>query len=364
MSLDIVITDGSGSNGSAKTHKRDGESGLVVYTKDRYVPKPKSLLFLNETYGQAMNQDGGFSGTPVEVHDGLDNTYWTGSNISGTKVTFNSTDRFNNGAQSVKVDNPSSNDVWQFDKGSTQDLTGYVAITMAINIDKDWGVGDSVSIYGWDTNTNSIVGTSVLLEDYMEEFDFDVWQNLVIPLEDMGLLGDTIYAFRMEQVSTEGKGPKFYTDDFQIEQLGDPIEYRTNHTVDIDHHIESIIITLVDAIAGTLVNGAGMLPLSYNQLLGVSALSNGVQIRSVKGGVVQFSATLTRLIDFLGVGFEITNAGSDGTNTFITLKQDFPTPLVLSGSPEFNYVSITIQDDLTGLLEFSAKSRGVDINGD
>ena len=168
------------------TDGRDGESSMIVYTIPREQPIPKILPFLNDTFGSAMNQAVGFEGTPVNIHNGTDSELWIGSEISGTSVDFDSTNRSFSGTMSVRANSPDVGDVWQFAKGSDQDLSGKSALTGEININRRWNAGDSVAVYGWDTGTGLIVGNQVFIENYIDETSFDVWMNMVIPLSDMG----------------------------------------------------------------------------------------------------------------------------------------------------------------------------------
>tara|TARA_R100001244_G_scaffold43202_2_gene38783 strand:- start:1255 stop:2373 length:1119 start_codon:yes stop_codon:yes gene_type:complete len=341
---------------------RFGESSLIVYTIPREEPVPLILPFLNDANGNAMNQNAAFGGTPVEVHNGTDTAEWTGSNITGGKVTFNSAFTGTGwppaGTKSVKVDKAAVGDVWQFAKGSSQDLTSYTAITMKIWIDKDWKANDSISIYGFD---GGVVGNEVFLEDYMDEFNFKETMSISIPLSDMGLASASIDSIRMEQISKEGKAPKFYLDTIQIEETGGGLEYRVTHDPATKYCVNKFVVTITDLLAGTLANGAGMIPLSYDQILGLPELSNGILLRSFIDGDVSFSGTFRKISDFTAVGFMITNAMSDGTNTSITLEQSFPDPLIIRGSTDLNFISMTVNDDLSGLLQLSALLRGSEV---
>ena len=341
---------------------RSGQPGMTVYTRLRDNPESKFLPFLNSDFGAALNQNGSFGGTPIGIHDGTDTVEWTGSNIIGTKATFDSTDTGTGwppvGTKSVKIDNPNAGDVWEFDKGSNQALTGYTAITMKIYIDKDWTLGDSVSIYGWD---GAIVGNKVLLEDYISEFDFDVAQTASIPLSDFGLVGGTITGLRMQQESKNGKAALLYIDEIQIEETGEPISFRVTHTGNTVYQADKLIITFIDAYAGTLVSGAGMIPISYDKILNLNTLTTGFTLTRVSDGEIKFQGNITNIGDMISLGFDITNAGSDGTNSFISLSQDFKNPLTIEGSPQLNFIAITINDNMTGLLKFTAAFRGSEI---
>lgn len=79
-------------------HQRDGRvvaetlPGAVVYQERLLQFNPEVHPFLNDDFGINMNQNISFGGTPVGIHNGIDSTLWTGSNIAGASVTFNQDD--------------------------------------------------------------------------------------------------------------------------------------------------------------------------------------------------------------------------------------------------------------------------------
>ena len=367
MSIPVTVEtkdqDGQEVKASAfnpKKEGREGDPGQLVYTQPRIEPFPTLLPFINGTYGNSMNQDAAAGGTPIEVHNGTDSVLWTGSNVTGGKVTFDSTDTGTGwppaGTKSVKIDNPAANDVWQFAKGSTQDLTGYNSISMKVYIDKDWTAGDSVSIFG--TVGGVLVGNTVLVEDYIDEFLFDEVQTFSVSLADMGLFGLTIDAFRMMQVSTQGKAAKWYIDTFDIQETGIGIEFKTFHDSTDIYLAESIVVNIQDTISGTLADGAGITPFAPNKILGLNELTTGIGIKIVSNGVVKFAGLVTTISDLMTIGFITTNSYSDGTNSNITLQLDFSETLILRRTNNLDYVSVTVNDDLTGLTRFTATLRG------
>ena len=330
------------------------DHGLLVLTHPLVELDAEAGPLLNDTYGNAMNQNGAFSGTALPINDGGDTALWTAQNVIGTKLTASSSDRSVTG-NSIKIDNPSINDVWEIDKGSNQALTGYVALTMEVNIDKDWTSGDSVEVYGWDGSAE--VGARVRLEDYMDETIFGVWHSVSIPLSDMGLTGETIQSIRMTQAGRTGKAARFYIDDMQLEETGEDILFK----VSAPHRktrllVNSLLITIVDNSTTTVTDGT-MPGLSYDKILGLSTLPVGFQIASVVGGEIVFQLTVHCLADLLGTGFEIKSGISDGVNTAIVLEQTFPVPLIISGPPELNFLGINIRDDMSGLIRFQALAR-------
>ena len=330
------------------------KSGLVTLTERLRKYSPDSAPFLNDSFGGALNQNGAVSGTPILVHDGIDSVLWTGSNIVGTRVTFNSSDQAQAGSNSVKVDVPGAGNVWEFDKGSSQALSSYTAISFYIYIDSNWAPNsaDSVEIYGWD---GAEVGNRVAIEDYFDETIFNTWLPVNIPLADMGLSSSTITGLRFEFVAKSSKAPTFYIDTLQIEETGGSIVFKASAPKQRPYHVHEFIISFADALAGT-VTGGTMPGLAYDQIL-AETLTNGILITRRDNGTTTFARPFLSLGDFLGIGFEMQTM-SDGTNTFVTLSIKFREPLIIYGSKEENYMSISVQDNLTGLLKFSAILRG------
>jgi hypothetical protein len=113
----------------------DHPQGMVSYTHPAEHLLNGVRFATNDDYGTDMAQNWAAGGTPLGIHDGIDSSLWTGSNITGAKVTFNSTDRAAPGSNSVKIDNAAVNDVWQWDNGSNVDLTSYASITIWINVE-------------------------------------------------------------------------------------------------------------------------------------------------------------------------------------------------------------------------------------
>ena len=294
--------------------------GLVVLSHPFVETEPSTQFFTNSTFGIAMNQNVAFSGTPEQIHDGIDQTLYTASAVTGSKFTFNQDDQRayqgiitivtaadtggdtttigvdgsdttktegvdwnktdGNNSQTatdlatelstitgvtatasgavvtvladvgvniskldtndatampgsggaVKTDNASLNDVMQFAKGSDLTLANFTALTLRINVDKDWSPSDSIEIYAYDTGLNVEVGCRVKLEDYFTFGDFDIWHSLIIPLTDMEIEGaTTVDAFRIRIVNKTGPSPVWYIDRFQLEQSGTPAIFALNN---------------------------------------------------------------------------------------------------------------------------------------
>ena len=300
-----------------------------------------------------MNINPGAAGTPEEVHNGIDDILWTGTDIIGTIKAFDSGDQnhTSGGSQSVKAEKENANDVYQFAKGSDLDCTGYVALTMWVYVDKDWKDGDSVEISGYDTGTGLQIGDAVALENYFQYGDFDTWHKITIPLTDMGAVSSstTLDALRVKQASTEGKGPKYYLDDMQFEETGVPIAFTLKPEKGTWLHVKEFTFSFADALASTLLN-AGLPNLAYNKFLGETLVS-GITYQREQDGETVFSRTILSILDLLQLPYtEITASGSDGTNSFVTIRAEHHIPIILK-SEHKDSISWTISEDLSGLLQ-------------
>ena len=152
-------------------------------------------------------------------------------------------------------------------------------------------------------------------------------------------------------------------DDIQLEETGNPAVLKLQITNNERLLIDSIRFTFSDNITGiTTVAGATenatMVNLPCNKILGLAKLTNGIVFQEVKDGIAQSSSTLTRLADFLEIGGDITNIIGDGTNAFVTVDIHFKNPIRVNGDIENNFLSLTINDDLSSLILFTANAKG------
>jgi len=353
--LKTLITDAA-TGLQAKVVDREEENALVVATRPLKTFTNKVIFFSNDTYGIDMNVKPISGGVPEKVHNGIDNVLWTASDIvGGVKTAFDSADQNHTGggAKSVKIDNSPINDVFQFDKGSDLDCSGYAVLTMWIYVDKDWKAGDIIKLYGWDTGTGLQVGTAVDLSNYFFWSGFKVWRKLTIPLTDMGALASytTLDALRVVITAAEGKSPKFYIDDIQFEESGLPIEYTIEPTIGTWLHVDQINTVMADAL-NTVLENASMYNLSYDKFLGVSELDAGLLYQEYHNNKVTLSVEFHNLLHFLQMPSSNTlNVGCDVTNTWLNLSQTFGSPILLKAEDEDKLV-ISVRDDMEGLLAF------------
>ncbi len=331
-------------------------SGLVTLNHPFVGFNPEVHPFLNTTFGTAMNQNVTFSGTPEGIHNGTDTIYWTASAISGN-WTFASTTNPQTGTRCIDGTATANNNEALFSlSGLYADVMmgDFTAITGGVRLE-NFVTGHEVQVRfrlgGAD------VGNFINIYDLVDTGTLNAYQNFVIPKADMGLTDQEVDEFVVKTVKTTGQNPNYRLDNIQIEQIGTPLVFKATTPLGTRFHITEIRIGLADALVGTLSDGT-MPALAYDKILGVSALTNGITFSRIQKGEVEFSVSLKQLGDFLSTGSNLINAISDGTNTFIALLVEFPEPIVLLGDDGNNFLSFTIADDLSGLLQFNASARG------
>lgn len=356
MPVNIVGHNSEGQLEAQVLRHHDGDHvGLMVLTDPLVQFNPETHFFLNDTFGSAMNQNIGFSGTPEIIHNGGSSVEWTGAAIQGTwdfadvgKISLTAAN--NNDAATFSEESP-----------TTIGMGGYTTLTGKINL----------SLYGDVNNTLSVifdlagvpVGNSVNIDDYIDTGLVGIDQNFIIPKADLGLTTQDVDGFTILLTRTGGVKPTMTFDDIQLEQTGASAVFVSSTPIGTIYHIDSIRISIVDDITGiTPVAGATenatMTGLAYDKILGLSRLTNGIIFRRVQGGVTQFSTTLHQIEDFLAIGGTIVNSISDGINACVIVDILFPRPIILEGNGVDNELSLTVSDDLSGLISFTAVTRG------
>jgi hypothetical protein len=321
---------------------------------DNSVESPIELRFLHPDFGEELAQNGLFSGVPVLIYDG-DNPGWTTSNVVGAGVDFASVVRpFPPSLVSAEVFATTGN-IWEFDFGSLIDLSTKNALSMRINVDKDWTTIDTIVVYGWDGVAQ--VGNSVSLSAYFEQTMTDMWQSFGIPLSDMGLSTSSVSAFRMEVTVRDGARPLWYLDDFYLQESGGPLLYDAFAPPTTIVEITKLVVVLVDAVDTTEVDGT-LYGLKWDQLLGLAKLPNGLLFQQLLDGTPTPVQALVRdLVEVLEGDFDITNAIAKDGEAAIKLTLVFPVPILVLGVPG-SALRVSVQDDLTGLIRARAKAFG------
>jgi len=352
MSIEVQLKDGEGQGHVASVLQKNGWKGLAVFTEPLRTKVSKLKAFTNLDNGSNMAVAVTFGGTPENVYDGNDNTYWTGSNIAGTAFA-DSTTQAHTGSNSLRCNAGSTGDTFQMDKGSNLTVSAYEVVSFQIYVNRRWTVGEVILFYGWDTGLGALVGTQVDLANYCDETSYGVWQAVTIPLADLGLAGGTIDAFRIEIGTTISTAPDFFIDVLQVQESGAGVRYRVDPTGGTNYFAKELRITLADNVASTVASGT-VPGLAYDAFLG-AALTKGLIFRRYVDGVAVTTVPFHKLSDFLAAGFEVSTAVSDGTNTCIVLSAKFAEEIPMRA---LDYMELEVNDDLSVLLEMRAFLRG------
>jgi len=353
MPVHSIIKDAA-TNMTAQVDSPDGEkSGVVVVTRPLKTLTSTIKFFSNDTYGIDMAQDGSLGGADENVHDGLDNVYWTASSIIGIKFDFNDNTVFHDTANSVSSTNAAVNATMQFAKGGNLDVSGYVAIEFWIYVASNWSAGDSISIYGFDIGVGQ-VGNAVYLEDYFTYGVFGTWHKVTIPLVDMGLATGIIDALRISIVTKEVQSPTFYIDELKFKQTGDSVVFTVKPDIGTWLHVKSIMVTIVDDLTGIVIvpsdaHNATMPGLAYDRMLGANALASGLTYQRIQAGETVAAYTSHQLSDWMQFpNARLEAAVSDGANTMVNINTAFSTPEILRAEDD-DVLRMLVQDDLTGI---------------
>lgn len=354
MGLNVKIEDNGNGTVAEVESKKDTGNGLKVYTYEGKPVQSQNAFFTNDTYGSDLNQDGSAGGTPDQVHNGIDSVLWTASAISGT-WTFNSTAQAHTGSNSIDATSTVNGETAQIAKGSNLTIANYVSLTGWIYISA-WSTSGTkdVQIVAWDTGTASAVSSTINLSSYINTTSFGTWQQFSIPFAAFGFTSATLDAIRITTVDIgAGPPPDYYLDDIQFEQTGGGITYTIGPDKGEKWYITHINHVLVDAYAGTVTNGT-MPNIPYDGFLGVNTLPSGIVIRRIQFEEATFSSTNTDFIDYINTPLpKHMISGSDGTNTWVRLESEFPTPVLFDGDKGDRF-EIIINDDLTGLLYYKS----------
>jgi len=340
-------------------------NGLVVSTQPLVTYENQVKFFSNPLYGTEMNLKVGFDASPEIVY--RENVEWTTATVSGTwNFTSPGVGAIAPYAGSVCINATATvdTDTAQFSKLGGVNLTAYNAITgyIALSAWDNRGTKE-IRISGWAGGAQ--VGISRNIGNFINIGILNTWQKFTILLSSLNLTGQTIDNIRITTVDIgPGSPPDYFLDNIQIEKTatGDSLP-PTQFTIEPDigtwyychrlsmHAVDNYDITYSDATVPAL---------SYNQILGVSSLSNGLIYRRIQDGITKDRRIFKDISDFLQFPTAtIASLISDSTNnTMLTINFDFIEPILLKPETE-DKIYITVSDDLSGLniLRFAIAGR-------
>jgi hypothetical protein len=356
MPANVLIQSGSGTNVSADViqGKQDYPRGLVTFTESLRNLNAGTSLILNSEVGADMNINGSVSGTPKGIHDGGDTTYWTPTANGGT-WDFADTTNPSSGTQCVSLTNGQDGNQASFDDSGTTDMSNYVSLTGVIRLERYNATQSSILLQF--NLAGLVIGTSINLDNYLDIGLINAYQSFQIPKTDFEIGNQIVDNFTITIQRNGGSRPIFRFDLLQLEQTGGSTIFSAVPNTEKIFRAQELTITMSDNITGIVTNGT-MPGLTYNQILGVPLLSNGITIRWSRKGTILFTKNIKSLFDFFNEGFLLKNSVSDGTNTLLTLSYNFGDCEFLMDPRESDALYITINDNLSGLLAMRTTLHG------
>lgn len=310
--------------------------GLIVYQDNLKDFETELVPFVNPTFGIALNQNISFGGTPDLIDDGAAGG-WSTTAVSGA---WDFAD-----AGRTSITGANNNDQALFERVSTIDMDNYVAITGNIKLDVYAELNNDITLeflLGAVT-----VGNSINLNDYINTGDLATTQNFVISKEDMGLSGD-IDCFTITIQRSGGAKPTMSFDDINIQETGGSAVFVAAIPPRTVFHVDTIRFTIAAPLIGDVPNN-----LSFDKLLNLVALPNGIILTTTRGGEVRFAVSLRNIGDMITVSGRVTNQMSDGVNTFITIETVLNNEFFVLKAFAGDSMTLAINDNLSALTLFN-----------
>lgn len=320
-------------NGVTKHHIAGG----VVYAASLFDYDPTIKPFLNPTFGTAMNQNVSFGGTPELIFDGgSGGTEWVGT---GPAVWD-----FASGGK-VELDHGPNNSQALFSDAGTIVSSAYTALTGKIQLDNFTPATQDI-LFQFQL-AGAPLGDPVSMSAFIDT-GLSAEQSFSIPITEFNLAGATVDEFTMTVQRSAGHNPHILFDDFQLEETGESLTYSVN--------VPESEVYMIHQINVLLVGTATDLGLSYDKVINVNRLTNGIRFSRVQNNTTKINLSLRDLSDFLSFSIILDHI-NDGTNTLLTLSVMLDDPILLDGKSN-DSITFTINDDLSGLIKLTALSRG------
>ena len=283
------------------------------------------------------------------------NPIWVGTAVMGT---WNFAD-----AGKITITSANNNDSAIFENDTNQqwDIDNFSAFSGKIDLDS-FNDSQHTIVLSFDLN-GVAVGNSVDLEDFIDTSNFSE-QSFVVPIAEFAFPSDKINGMTIEILRMGGAKPTIKFDDFQWEAttLTAPLEYSVTVASNELYLIDAIIFNFADdytgiaTVSGATENHNGNY-LSWDQFLGVSALTNGITFIRRENNIIINGGTFRNTSDILQASGEITNYMSDNTKTYFSIKFNLSEPIRLYGTTA-DKIALTINDDMSGLTKFTVTSIG------
>lgn len=350
--IDVRLLDpGTGLRTSVVPDEKSGKGALLVATVPYKEYNNKPLFFTNPVYGREMAQSIEASSAYEGIHDGGDTSLWSASNVSSTYFNFNSATNPYSGTYSIYGGAKAyGTKEAEFNKGSFIDLSNYVNISFWLYISKDVGAFYALSIYGWDSTVDNLVGSEIYITNYADSGLTGQWQYISIPLSDMALRGFSVDAFRLKYTDSYNH-LEFYIDELQLEESGSSLTYDIEPERGTLLHLNAFNFFFADSTYDA--SGSYTMPsIPYNSFFNTGPLTVGLNYNRIQNIVTMQSFIFKGLNDILMQPHTyIVGNGFDGSTAWLSITMDFTTPIILDPLRK-DKMEFIVSDDMSGLETF------------
>lgn len=196
---------------------------------------------------EQMNVDGRAAGTEVVLWNGTGGGD-SGGDWSASGTGSETAGSMHSGTNGWDTGIMAENNSVVFDNGSMIDINGtYGELKLWIN--PQAFPATSRPRISWLDNTDTLVGNNLRLDDYTENMDLNVWQQVSIPIVDFGLTGN-VQKLRLQARNTAGQD--YWLDDVSLmaSSGGGPYRFKFEAPVGSIYHVSMLVLQVVGPSAG------------------------------------------------------------------------------------------------------------------
>ena len=226
--------------------------------------------------------------------------------------------------------------------GNYTAFTGFIYIT-------SWSGSGTKDVTARIRLTGVDQGDELNLSNYIDTGALNSWQAFVIPMADFGAGTVNVDEVVIKTVDIGGgAAPNYYLDVLQFEETGGDT-FSINIPKNSRYYITELTIIMADTTTDTAS--------TWNKLLGLTALTNGINFTLINSGETIFNGNFHQHVDFLSFPGLRADYEGNGTNAHVQYSAKFDYPAVVNSRTKDTF-TMTISDNLSGLLYFRVLARG------
>lgn len=260
-------------------------------------------------------------------------------------------------AQSINGQSTVNTDTALFEDPTSTDMSNFVAMSAEIFITA-WPNPQTGKNLSLQARLNGInVGSSILIGNFIDVADFNVWQTIAINKSDFNLDIDTIDEFILVNIDTApGQPIDFFFDTFQIEQAGAPVIFSLAIPEGTVYNLQQLVVSFREDTGVTIVNGVPIIDPA--KFAFQSRLAIGVINRITINNLITETTVIRCNQDFINITGTIKNKLTDNSASgAFTVEFSFGNGAQFIQS-RGDGTDCIVNDDLSGLEIFRINATG------